>query len=88
VYWLMVKLGTSFALVTSGAVLNLVGFDQKATVQSVESLTNLRIADILIPIITGLIAILIMWKYDMTEARAHEIRQALVTRRGEVLRED
>ncbi len=84
VYWWMVKLGTAFALVTSGAVLNIVGFDQKATVQTIESLTNLRIADILIPIIAGLIAILTMWKYDVTEERAHEIRQALTARRGEV----
>jgi len=88
VYWWMVKLGTAFALLTSGAVLNLVGFDQNATVQSVESITNLRIADILIPIITGLIAILVIWKYDVTEEKAHEIRQALVRRRGEAIHEN
>ncbi len=32
VYWWMVKLGTAMALLTSGAVLNLVGFDVDATV--------------------------------------------------------
>jgi GPH family glycoside/pentoside/hexuronide:cation symporter len=88
VYWWMVKLGTAFALLTSGAVLNLVGFDQHATIQSVDSITNLRIADILIPIITGLIAILVIWKYDVTEEKAHEIRQALVCRRGEAIHEN
>ena len=83
VYWWMVKLGTAVALLTSGAVLNLVGFDQHATAQSAEVLTRLRLADILIPIVTGLLAILIIWKYDITEAKANEIRAALTKRRGE-----
>ncbi|MFZ4582787.1 MAG: MFS transporter [Paludibacter sp.] len=81
VYWWMVKLGTAVALLTSGAVLNLVGFDQNATVQTVDTLTKLRIADIVIPIVTGLIAIIVIWKYDITEAKANEIRKALAVRR-------
>jgi len=84
VYWWMVKLGTAVALLTSGAVLNLVGFDKDATVQTMETLTNLRIADIVIPVITGVLAIVIMWKYDVTEQKAHEIREALIARRGRV----
>ena len=62
----------------------MVGFDQNIDVQTVETLTNLRIADILIPVITALMAIAIVWKYNITEARAHEIREALVARRGKV----
>jgi glycoside/pentoside/hexuronide:cation symporter, GPH family len=79
----MVKLGTAVALLTSGAVLNWVGFDQNITVQSAETITHLRLADIIIPIITGIVAILVMWKYDVTEEKAHEIREALVLRRGQ-----
>ena len=82
VYWWMVKLGTAFALLTSGAILNLVGFDRNATVQTLETLNNLRIADILIPIITALMAIIIIWKYDITEEKSHKIREQLVSRRG------
>jgi GPH family glycoside/pentoside/hexuronide:cation symporter len=82
------KRGTAVALLTSGAVLNLVGFDQNATVQTAEVLTNLRIADIAIPIFTGLLAIIIIWKYDITEAKANEIREALIARREKVLGED
>ncbi len=82
VYWWMVKLGTAVALLTSGAVLNLVGFDQNATAQTVEVLTRLRLADIIIPITTGLIAIIVIWKYDITEAKANEIRALLTARRG------
>ncbi len=81
VYWWMVKLGTAVALLTSGAVLNLVGFDQNAASQTAEVLTRLRIADIVIPITTGIIAILVIWKYDVTEAKANEIRVKLVEMR-------
>ena len=77
----MVKLGTAVALLTSGAVLNLIGFDQNATAQTSEVLTRLRLADIIIPVTTGLIAILVIWKYDVTEAKANEIRALLTARR-------
>ena len=84
VYWWMVKLGTALALLTSGIVLSLVGFDQTVDVQTVETLTNLRIADIVIPIITAFMAIILVWKYDITEQKAGEIRKALIERRGRV----
>jgi GPH family glycoside/pentoside/hexuronide:cation symporter len=84
VYWWMVKLGTALALLTSGVVLHLVGFDESIDAQSVETLTNLRIADIVIPVFTALLAIAIVWKYDITESKAHEIREALIARRGKV----
>jgi len=80
----MVKLGTAMALLTSGIVLSLVGFDESVDKQTIETLTNLRIADIVIPVITAILAIVIVWKYDITERKAHEIRQALIARRGRV----
>jgi len=82
VYWWMVKLGNAVALLISGAVLHLVGFDVDATSQTVETITKLRLADIFIPVFSGLFAILIIWKYDITEKRAHEIKEALIARRG------
>ena len=84
VYWWMVKLGTALALLTSGVVLQAVGFDQSIDQQSMEALTNLRIADIIIPIFTALLAIAVIWKYEITEEKAHEIREALVERRGKI----
>ena len=84
VYWWMVKLGTALALLTSGVVLHYVGFDQSIDQQTTETLTNLRIADIVIPIVTALMAILLVWKYDITESRALEIREALIAKRGKV----
>ncbi len=86
IYWWMVKLGQAIAMVLGGLVLKLVGFDQNAAIQSSETITNLRIADIVIPVLTASIAIWVMWNYDLTEKRAHEIKDELVARRGEFKR--
>ena len=80
----MVKLGQGLALVLSGAVLKFIGFDGSATTQTAETLWNLRLADIIIPSITAGIAIVIMWRYNLTEKRAKEIKDELVERRGEL----
>ncbi len=84
IYWWMVKLGHGVSLVLSGLVLKLVGFDQNATVQTAETMMNLRIADIVIPAVTAALAIWIMWGYDLTEKKANEIKDELVRRRGEL----
>lgn len=84
IYWWMVKLGQGVALVLGGLVLKLVGFDQSLAVQTTETLTNLRLADISIPALAGLLAIWVMWDYDLDEKRAREIKQTLIERRGEL----
>ncbi|MDP5105694.1 MAG: MFS transporter, partial [Polaribacter sp.] len=52
--------------------------------QSIETMTNLRIADIVIPAATAGIAIWIMWNYSLSEDRAEKIKAELVERRGEL----
>ena len=84
IYWLMVKLGQALALILGGLVLKLVGFDAGAATQTAETMTNLRIADIVIPAGTAALAIIVMWKYDLTEESAHEIKEQLILRRGEI----
>jgi len=84
IYWWMVKLGQGLALVLGGLVLKLVGFDQNVAIQTSDTMTNLRLADIFIPAITAGIAIIVMWKYDLTEEKAIEIKDELVRRRGEL----
>ncbi|MBT8210801.1 MAG: MFS transporter, partial [Eudoraea sp.] len=74
----------AIALVLGGLVLKMVGFISDAETQSLETMTNLRIADIIIPAATAAIAILIMWKYSLNEERAREIKRQLVERRGEL----
>jgi GPH family glycoside/pentoside/hexuronide:cation symporter len=84
VYWWMVKLGQALALALGGFILKIVGFNQNLPNQTAETMHYLRIADILIPSITSLLAIIIMWKYNLTEEKAQEIKNALVQRRGEL----
>ncbi len=84
IYWWMVKIGQSLALFLGGLVLDLVGFDQNAASQTADTLLQLRIADIIIPAVTAGLAILIMWKYSLSEEKAREIKAELVARRGEL----
>ncbi len=84
IYWWMVKLGQALALVLGGLVLKLVGFDQNATLQAADTITKLRIADMAIPGLTALLAIIVMWRYDLTEAKAREIKETLESRRGKL----
>ena len=84
IYWWMVKLGQAIALVLGGLVLKLVGFDQNAAVQTADTLTRLRLADIIVPALTAGLAIWVMWGYDLTEEKAREIQEELVARRGEL----
>lgn len=84
IYWWMVKLGYGLAMILGGLVLKLVGFDQNATIQTVETMTRLRLADIIIPAITAALAVWIMWSYDLSEERVHEIKTELINRRGEL----
>ena len=84
IYWWMVKLGQGLAMVLGGLVLKLVGFDQNMAVQTADTITNLRLADIIIPAFTAFLAILIMWKYDLNEKKSNEIRTELIKRRGKL----
>ena len=84
IYWLMVKIGQAIALVLGGAVLKYVGFDAGAAAQSVETLTRLRLADIVIPAATAGLAIVVIWRYDLTEEKVNSIKQTLIERRGDI----
>jgi GPH family glycoside/pentoside/hexuronide:cation symporter len=84
IYWWMVKLGQAIAIILSGVILKIVGFDQNITNQAAETMTSLRIADILVPAATAALAMLVMWKYSLNEERAREIKAELVERRGEL----
>ncbi|ULC58450.1 MFS transporter [Flaviramulus sp. BrNp1-15] len=84
IYWLMVKIGQSIALVLGGVILKIVGFDPNVTEQTLDTMNNLRIADIIVPSLTAAFAMWIMWKYSLSEKRAKEIKIELVKRRGEL----
>jgi len=84
IYWLMVKLGMALAMILGGVVLKFVGFDAGLATQTADTMTKLRIADIVIPASTAFFAILVMCGYDLTEESAHKIKEELVKRRGEI----
>lgn len=84
IYWWMIKVGQGIALVFSGIILSMLGYDPKASVQTADALTGMRITDIALPVITAALAIWVMWKYSLTEERAKEIKAELIERRGEL----
>ncbi|WP_299113570.1 MFS transporter [uncultured Winogradskyella sp.] len=84
IYWWMIKVGQGIALVFSGIILKLLGYDPTATTQTAEALTGMRITDIVLPVLTAALAIWVMRKYSLDEARAKEIKEILVERRGEL----
>ena len=80
IYWWMVKMGQSLALVLSGAVLKWVAFDQNVAIQAPETLTQLRLADIIIPAGSAFVAIFVMLGYNLTETKMKEIKAQLKKR--------
>ncbi len=84
IYWWMVKLGQGLAIFFGGLVLEVIDFDASKAVQTTETLTSLRLFDILIPIITAAIAVWVMWDYNLSEEKAKDIKDQLIARRGEL----
>ncbi len=81
IYWWMVKFGFAIAGLASGAILSLVGFDSALEVQPDGAITGLRLFFSGLPIVGTLTAILVMWKYDVTEERSAEITAELKARK-------
>lgn len=84
VYWWMIKVGQGLALVFSGLILKLLGYDSTTATQTSEALIGMRITDIAFPVVTALLAIWVMWSYSLDETRARAIKAELVKRRGEL----
>ncbi|MCU0351775.1 MAG: MFS transporter, partial [Flavobacterium sp.] len=84
IYWWMIKVGQGIALVFSGIILSMLGYDPKESIQSANALLGMRITDIALPALTAALAIWVMWDYNLDEKRAKEIKDELVQRRGEL----
>jgi len=83
IYWWVVKLGMAAALAASGFLLNATGFDVALKgAQTDDAIFLMRLFDVVIPVVATLIAVFAIKRYDLTEARANEIRQTLELRRG------
>lgn len=90
IYWWMVKVGMALAGLIGGYLLVGSGFvtpEPGATepvVQTAQTMWYLRVFDVVIPIITSVIALIIMSTYEISESRAKEIRAQLEERKRSV----
>lgn len=82
IYWWMVKFGFAIAGLLTGVIMSLVGFDTSAATQTESSVTGLRLFFSGIPILGTLIAMWVMWDYDLTEKKANEIKKELERRKA------
>jgi GPH family glycoside/pentoside/hexuronide:cation symporter len=78
----MVKLGFGVAALLSGAILSVVGFDAADVTDS--AVAGMRAFYSLLPIAGVIGALLIMKNYDITEARAAQIKEELIAKRAEL----
>ena len=84
VYWWMVKLGVALSSLISGVLINSTGFRQEiGLAQPTGTLLWMRIYDIGIPIVTSLVAIFVIWTFEISETKAYEVRVQVERRRGE-----
>jgi GPH family glycoside/pentoside/hexuronide:cation symporter len=82
IYWWMVKFGFAIAGLLSGVILWVVGFDQNVAAQPQAALDSLKMAYIVVPVVGTMIAMAVMFRYDLSEKKAHEIRAELEARRA------
>lgn len=83
IFWWVVKLGQSVAIAGGGLLLVATGFDvELGAAQDPAALTRMRLFDAVIPAAASLAAIWIIYRYEITESRAHANRAALEQRRG------
>ncbi len=84
IYWWIQKLGQAGASILSGVLLVWTGFNvELGALQTPHALLYMRLFDIGIPIVTSLIALYIIMTFDISEAKAHEIRLQIERRRDE-----
>ncbi|TQV71539.1 MFS transporter [Aliikangiella marina] len=83
IFWWVVKLGMAAALAAGGFLLNTTGFDVALGAnQTEDAIFLMRLYDVLVPVICSLIAIWVISTYEITEEKAHVIREQLEARRG------
>lgn len=81
IFWWVVKLGMSAAALGAGYTLKATGFDPELTMQSDATLFYLKLADVVVPVMTSAIAMLALWSFDLTAQKAQEVREELDRRR-------
>jgi GPH family glycoside/pentoside/hexuronide:cation symporter len=84
IYWWMVKFGFAIAGLLTGVIMSVVGFEAGAETQAEGAVTGLRLFFSGIPMLGTLIAMVIMWNYDLNEEKARAIKKELDQRKEPV----
>ncbi|WP_407527744.1 MFS transporter [Lacibacter sp. MH-610] len=82
IYWWMVKFGFAIAGLLTGVIMAIIGFNSGAATQTEAAITGLRLSFSGLPILGTLIAIWVMWDYDLSEEKANEIKVELSKRKS------
>lgn len=83
IYWWMVKVGFAIAGGLSGIIIAYVGFNPElATVDQQGAVNGLHAFFCFFPMAGTILAIFVMWDYDISEEKANEIRLALDKRKA------
>src|SRR5210317_1932882 len=83
IFWWVVKLGQSAAILGGGLLLVWTGFDvELGGDQTAEAIWLMRLCDAFLPCIASGFAIWAIASYTLTEEKAHEVRMTLEARRG------
>ncbi len=86
IFWWVVKLGMSAALLGGGYLLNATGFDVALEGnQTDNTIFFMRLFDAGVPIVTSAIAIWAVAAFPITEQKAREVREELERRRGKAV---
>jgi len=81
IYWWMVKFGFAIAGLLTGVIMSVVSFKAGAETQTEGAVTGLRLFFSGIPILGTLIAMWVMKNYDLTEAKARDIKKQIDARK-------
>ena len=85
IFWWVVKLGMAVAIAAGGFLLNATGFDVALEgAQTAYAIVMMRLFDAFVPVLASAIAIWAIASYSITEEKAHQVRQTLEQRRGNV----
>ena len=84
IYWWMVKFGFAIAGLLTGVIMSIVSFKAGAPTQPEGAVTGLRLFFSGVPILGTLVAMVVMWDYDLTEEKARAIKKELDDRKKPV----
>ena len=83
IFWWVVKLGMAAALAIGGAMLVMTGFDVgKAQNQTEQTFFWMRVLDVMVPVVTSVLALVLVSRYKLNAEMASDVRARLEARRA------